>query len=321
MKLAYAFRRTAFYPYTGGTGWEIPPAAVRGHYLRTVREMGFEGIEIGYGQGVGTDETSIRALGAELAAAGVPCAAVRAGGGFLRPQIAQRSREAINGGIRMAAWLGTAIVNLTVTMPTGITTAPGEPGGGVGNRTSPGSSQRATVADYDITASELRTLADIAAEHGVTLSVELHQHSIADNPWSCLHLLHLIDRPNVGINPDLGNLYWHYERPEVSNEDAIIALAPHARYWHCKQLQRLQVPEHERSYFLLVPLPDGEIDYRFAITAMQAAGYEGWLAIEGCRDGDQIRGDGRSAAYCREILLGLEATATEEVSRLDAASA
>jgi sugar phosphate isomerase/epimerase len=305
MKLAYAFRRTAFYPYTGGTGWEIPPSTVRDRYLRTVREMGFEGIEIGYGQGIGTDEASIRTLGAELAAAGVPCAAVRAGGGFLRPQVAQRSREAITGGIAMAAWLGATIVNLTVTMPTGVPSAPCEPGGGVGKRTSPGSSAAATVADYETTARELRALADIAAAQGVTLSVELHQHSIADNPWSCLHLLGLIDRPNVGINPDLGNLYWHYERPEVSNEDAIVALSPHTKYWHCKQLQRLQLPEHERSYFLLVPLPDGEIDYRFAITAMRAAGYDGWLAIEGCRDGDQIRSDARSAAYCKEIIAGL----------------
>lgn len=305
MKLAYAFRRTAFYPYTGGTGWEIPPVEVRDRYLRTVRGMGFDGIEIGYGQGVGTDEASIRSLGAELAAAGVPCAAVRAGGGFLRPQVAQRSRAAITGGIAMAAWLGAEIVNLTVTMPTGIPTVPGEPGGGVGKKTSPGSSATATTEDYHATARELRALADVAAAKGVSLSVELHQHSIADNAWSCLHLLGLIDRPNVGINPDLGNLYWHYAQPEVSNEEAIVALAPHTKYWHCKQLQRIQIPEQERSYFQLVPLPDGEIDYRFAISAMHDAGYNGWLAIEGCRDGDQIRSDGRSAAYCKEILAGL----------------
>ena len=41
MKIAYAFRRTAFYPYQGGTGWEIPPKEVRGPYLRKVREAGF----------------------------------------------------------------------------------------------------------------------------------------------------------------------------------------------------------------------------------------------------------------------------------------
>ncbi len=301
MKLAYAFRRTAFYPYDGGTGWEVPPPEVRERYLRKVREIGFEGIEIGWGQGVGTDEQSIRALRSELEAAGVPCAAVRGGGGFLRPQVADRSRKTVRGAIQMASWIGSNLINMTVTMPHegGNNSLPG---GGVGGRTAPGSSRGASVADYELTANELRTLADYAAEQGVDISIELHQHSIADNPWSCLHLLELIDRPNVGLNPDLGNLYWHYEQPEATNEETIVALAPKTRYWHCKQLQRLQIPQLERSYYHLVPLQEGEIDYRFAISAMVAAGYTGWLAIEGCRYGDQILGDGRSAAYCKELI-------------------
>lgn len=305
MKIAYAFRRTAFYPYTGGTGWEIPPPEVRDRYLRQVRSLGFEGIEVGWGQGVGTDETSIRALGSELDAAGVPCAAVRGGGGFLRPQVAARSREAITGAVQMAAWIGASLVNMTVTMPTGENNNH-LPGGGVGGRTSPGSSKQASNADFEQTANELRTLADYAADHGVTISIELHQHSIADSPWSCLHLLDLIDRPNVGVNPDLGNLYWHYEIPEATNEDTILALAPRTKYWHCKQLLHLQIPEHERTYYHLVPLPDGEIDYRFAISAMVAAGYTGWLAIEGCRYGDQLRNDGRSVEYCRELIAAAQ---------------
>ncbi len=54
-----------------------------------------------------------------------------------------------------------------------------------------------------------------------------------------------------------------------------------------------------------VPLPDGEIDYRFAISAMVEAGYPGYLAIEGVREGDQIYGDGRSVAYCQQLLREL----------------
>ncbi len=134
------------------------------------------------------------------------------------------------------------------------------------------------------------------------IAIELHQHSIADNAWSCLHLLDLIDRPNVGVNPDLGNLYWNYEQPEESAEACILALAPKAKYWHCKQLQRLHIPELEGAYFSLVPLPDGGIDYRFAIAAMVEAGYDGYLAIEGVREGDQLYRDGRSVEYCRQIL-------------------
>lgn len=303
MKFAYAFRRTAFYPYDGGTGWEVPPKEVRGKYLKKVREIGFEGIEVGLGQGVGTSEAEIRELGKELDAAGVPCAAVRGGGGFTRPFVGARSREAVTGAIEMASWIGANLINMTVTMPSGH--PGGLVGGGVGAKTAPGGSKTATAADYEVTARELRQLADFAADRGVDISIELHQHSIADTSWSCLHLLELIDRPNVGLNPDLGNLYWHYETPEETLEHAIVAIAPKTRYWHCKQLQRVQIPDLEKSYFLLVPLPDGEIDYRFSIAAMLDAGYDGWLAIEGFRYGDQIRGDQRSVAYCRELIAEL----------------
>lgn len=303
MKFAYAFRRTAFYPYDGGTGWEIPPKEVRGKYLKKVREIGFEGIEVGLGQGVGTSEAEIRELGKELDAAGVPCAAVRGGGGFTRPFVADRSRAAVTGAVKMASWIGSNLINMTVTMPSGHPS--GLVGGGVGATTAPGASKTATAADYEVTANELRKLADFAADLGVDISIELHQHSIADTSWSCLHLLNLIDRPNVGINPDLGNLYWHYETPEETLEHAIVALAPKTRYWHCKQLQRVQIPDLEKSYFLLVPLPDGEIDYRFSIAAMLDAGYDGWLSIEGFRYGDQIRGDSRSVAYCKELIAEL----------------
>lgn len=304
MKIAYAFRRTAFYPYDGGTGWEVPPQDVRGNYLKKVREIGFEGIEIGLGQGVGKDEAAIRALRSELDAAGVPCAAVRGGGGFLTPPVAARSRETVTGAIRMAEWIGANLVNMTVTMPSG-TGRSDEPGGGVGKLTSPGGSKTASTVDFEVTAKELRALADFAADHGVAISIEMHQHSIADNPWSCLHLLELIDRPNVGLNPDLGNLYWHYQVPEATNEEAIVALAPKTMYWHCKQLQRVLIPDLERTYFQLVPIPDGEIDYRFAVAAMLDAKYDGWLAIEGCRYGDQILGDGRSVAYLKGLLAEL----------------
>ncbi len=305
MKIAYAFRRTAFHPYTGGTGWEVPPPEVREAFLRKVREIGFEGIEIGLGQGVGRTEAEVRELRRELEDAGLPCAALRAGGGFAHPRIAARNRQRLHEAIQTAAWIGANLVNTALSVPTD--NPPGLIGGGVGRRTSPGSSRAAGEADFEVTARHFREAAALAADLGVAISIELHQHSIADNAWSCLHLLDLIDRPNVGVNPDLGNLYWNYERPEESAEDCILALAPRAKYWHCKQLQRLHIPELQQAYFLPVALPDGGIDYRFAITAMAEAGYTGYLAIEGVREGDQLSADGRSVAYCRQILREVQA--------------
>ena len=48
-----------------------------------------------------------------------------------------------------------------------------------------------------------------------------------------------------------------------------------------EQLMRVHIPEMEKTYFLKVSLPDGEIDYRFAMAAMLDAGYQGYMAIEG----------------------------------------
>jgi sugar phosphate isomerase/epimerase len=111
--------------------------------------------------------------------------------------------------------------------------------------------------------------------------------------------------PNVGANPDLGNIYWQYEYPEETPEAAIVALAPRALYWHCKNLQRLHIPELKRSFFQRVPLPDGDIDYRFAISAMREAGYSGYLAVEGAQLGDQLSQDRRGLEYVRRILAEL----------------
>jgi sugar phosphate isomerase/epimerase len=110
---------------------------------------------------------------------------------------------------------------------------------------------------------------------------------------------------NVGANPDLGNIYWQYEYPDETAEAAIVALAPRSVYWHCKNLRRLHVPEHRRAYFQRVPLPDGDLDYRFAIAAMLDAGYDGYLAIEGARDGDQLSADRRGINYACELMREL----------------
>ena len=303
MEMSYAARRAAFYPWEGGSGWELPPPEVRRGYLRKVREMGMAGLEVGLGQGIGTGEQELRELRRELEGEGVPCAAVRAGGGFTNPSAAAHNRQRLVQAVHTAAWIGSGLVNTALTAPPKAPQGPGA--GGVGTRVSQGSSREASEADFEVTARAIREAAIVAADLGVEISIELHQHSVADNSWSCLHLLDLIDQPNVGINPDLGNLYWTYEEPEETCEAAITALAPRAKYWHCKQLQRIHIPDLEQSIFLRVPLPDGDIDYRFAIAAMLAAGYSGYLAIEGIREGDQISGDRRSVEYCRALIAEL----------------
>jgi sugar phosphate isomerase/epimerase len=92
---------------------------------------------------------------------------------------------------------------------------------------------------------------------------------------------------------------------EESSEDCIRKLASISVYWHCKNLFRIYHPEMQRSVFLRVPLPNGEIDYRFAVAAMHAAGYGGYMAIEGAAMGDQFHADQKSLVYAKTLWADL----------------
>ena len=249
------------------------------------------------------DQPDVASLRAELEDAGMPCVAIRGGGSFIDPRTASRASKQWEQIIGFAAQIGAGVVNSTV----GGSPSPDPRGAGTyrGERISQGSSQTAREEDYERTARGLSGAAKVAADQGLEISIEIHQHTIADNSWSTLHLLELIDQPNVGINPDLGNIYWTYDIPEESCEDAIAALAPHCNYWHCKNLNSVHIPDLEKSILLQALIPDGDIDYRFAISAMLDAGYSGYLAIEGMRLGDQFHGDGKSVAYVKSVAAEL----------------
>jgi sugar phosphate isomerase/epimerase len=293
MKIAYAFRRGAFYPYQG---IDLPGKTHRRKFLEKVKSIGFDGIELGTSL---FDLPDVKSLRRELEDAGLPCAAIRGGGGFTHPRIAASSKKRLAQAVQFAVQIGAGVVNTVLGTP------PADPKGkGTfrGEAVSQGSSRTAREEDFVRTANAIAEVAKTAADQGIKIAIEVHQNSIADNSWSALHLLELINQPNVGVNPDLGNIYWTYDTPEESCEDAIAALAPHVVYWHCKNLYRANIPDLERSIFLQTPIPDGDIDYRFAIAAVLNAGYDGYLALEGVRLGDQFYNDGKSVAYVRSLI-------------------
>ena len=112
------------------------------------------------------------------------------------------------------------------------------------------------------------------ATDDIDVTVEVHQNSPVDNSWSAVRLHEMIDRENFGINPDMGNVVWNYDVPEEDYDAAIDAMAPISKYWHCKNLHRVYHPENQRTVFIRVPLQDGEVDYRYAISAMAKRGLQ-----------------------------------------------
>ena len=303
MKIAYAFRRSNLYPYQGHPT-ALPEGKARTRFLRAVQDIGFDGLELAQDALGGSEatEAGVRELRKELEDNGTPCVVVKGGGGLHDYRVTDENRGKLENAIDIAAWVGASVVN------TGSGVPPRGPGRREGNGwpESQGSSRTATEEDFSRAAAILHDLGNRAGDKGLIITLEVHQHSIIDNSWSAIHMLELADSPYVFANPDLGNILWTYEVPEETSEDAILALAPHSRYWHCKNLQRIHIPENEHSLFIRVPLPDGEIDYRFAISAMHDSGFDGYLAIEGATSGDQLSADRRSIEYVRGILRELD---------------
>ena len=88
------------------------------------------------------------------------------------------------------------------------------PGHYVGDPLSQGGSREAGEDDFERSTSILQPLADRAADLGVGISLEVDQHSIIDTAWEAAKLMAMVNRDNVSINPDLGNIYWLYAYPK-----------------------------------------------------------------------------------------------------------
>ncbi|MBI2940430.1 MAG: TIM barrel protein [Chloroflexi bacterium] len=150
-------------------------------------------------------------------------------------------------------------------------------------------------------AARLKQFARSCADIGAALSIELHDDGIHDTAANCLRLVELIDEPNVGVNPDLGNWYRvPYEHPDSWREQ-IVALAPRTNYWEVKNYRRIVVPAAGRAYSWIADLEEGDIDFREAATILWDAGFRGWVCNEG-GTGDYIRANLRYLSYLRWVL-------------------
>ena len=78
MKIAYAFRRSIYYPYRGDPRG-LPERDVRARLFAKIRETGFEAVELGVDMVGGPDaeEGPVTELRKELEDYGTPCAIVR----------------------------------------------------------------------------------------------------------------------------------------------------------------------------------------------------------------------------------------------------
>jgi len=156
----------------------------------------------------------------------------------------------------------------------------------------------------------LRALGERAAGHGLRLSLEMYEDTYLGTPESAVRLVREIGLPNVGVNPDIGNLV-RLHRPVPHWEDLLLPVLPYANYWHVKNYHR-DLDLATGAYFTVpAPLEGGVIDYRRALELALRAGFDGPICTEHY-GGDGLGVSARNRDYLRRLLsVKLPAIAAE----------
>ncbi len=306
MKYCYANRRQAAFPDVHST-WTAAPEHFTDGWLRAVSNDAYDGLEVGANTLDLLDgDAGVEGFKERLEGYDLPIVAVRAGGSLIEAKSAIRNLGVMRRSVDYAEAVGSSLVVGNLMAPQRYLPAGWEPTGQIYSQDS---SRDASIYLYERVADSIRPVCDAAADRGITIAIEMHHASPVDNSWSARLLCDLVDRPNFGINPDIGNVAWAYHEAEETPEANVRALAGISVYWHCKNVARVVHPENERAVAWKVSLEDGEMDYRFLMTAMVEAGYDGYVAIEGGRVGDQFEMDTRSLKYMRGLEAEIKTTA------------
>jgi sugar phosphate isomerase/epimerase len=153
---------------------------------------------------------------------------------------------------------------------------------------------------WDKAVTRLRELAGHAAEVGVRLSLEMYEDTYLGTADSAVALLTDIDRDNVGLNPDLGNLL-RMQRPIESWESMVEKTLPHANYWHVKNYYRSENPATGAVFTTPAPLESGFMSYRKAVRFAIGNGFNGAFCVEHY-GGDGLSVSASNRDYLRRIL-------------------
>lgn len=305
MRFCYAHRRFTLYPQSVDS-WSLTPDNYTDDFLQRVKDTGFDALEVGSEvlDKLG-EESKIRDFAKRIQGFGLEIGALRSGGSVIDAHHGPANQEKMERSIQYAGWAGAEVINGALSAPLKYPTDRADQSGWPHSQDA---SRDQNLFFYDELAKVYQGFCDRAADVSVNVAIEVHQNSPVDNSWSAKLIHQKIERPNFGINPDVGNVVWTYDVPEEDYDHFMAEVAPVSIYWHSKNLNRVHHPENNRTVFLRVPLPDGDVDYRFAISAMADAGFSGYMAIEGSQLGDQWAKDKKSLDYAKALWAEVEGT-------------
>ncbi|MFE5336554.1 sugar phosphate isomerase/epimerase family protein [Isoptericola sp. NPDC056573] len=135
------------------------------------------------------------------------------------------------------------------------------------------------VENRDLAVRRIRELADHAAAVGVRVSLEMYEDTYIGTPDLAVRFLEDVDRDNVGLNPDLGNLVrLHREIEDIPT--MFEKVLPHTNFWHIKNYTR-DVDLATGAYATHpTPLVQGVVNYRVMIRQALELGFDGVFVCE-----------------------------------------
>ena len=153
---------------------------------------------------------------------------------------------------------------------------------------------------WSLAVARLRELGEHAASVDLELSLEMYEDTLLGTPDSSVRLVQDIDRPAVGLNPDLANLY-RLSRPIEPFLESIAKCAPYMNYWHVKSYYRIDDTTAGTISSTPAPMESGTMNYRRALAIALEAGFSGPFCVEHY-GGDGLAVMARNRDYLRGLL-------------------
>jgi sugar phosphate isomerase/epimerase len=198
--------------------------------------------------------------------------------------------------VEAAASIGTGVVSLGLHRPLTAQQRAAE-----WFWTQPGAvDQQRDEASFDLAVARFSRIALHAAGLGIQLSLEMYEDTLLGTAEAAVALVQAIDMPNVGLNPDIGNLI-RLHRPIDDWEQMHLKTLPYANYWHVKNYYRDHDPATGAYFTVPAPAESGLISYRRAIEIALEAGFQGPISVEHY-GGDGLSVSARNRDYLRGVL-------------------
>ncbi|OHV08791.1 sugar phosphate isomerase/epimerase family protein [Kushneria phosphatilytica] len=154
---------------------------------------------------------------------------------------------------------------------------------------------------WNLAVKRLQELGRRAEELGLLMSLEMYEDTYLGTADSAVALVEDIGLPNVGLNPDIGNLI-RLHRPIEPWQQMMEKTLPYANYWHVKNYSRDEDVARDQYIAMPAPLEFGLISYRKAFEIALAHGFQGVICTEHY-GGDGLSVSNTNQRYLREQIL------------------